>query len=196
MIKSNTTIMMLGIIVVLFSTWLPCLEALSPMGAPMLSPGIPISAPTPAPDCITVLANVSDCLSFVSIGSNLTKPDKPCCPEVAGLLESNANCLCQLVGQAKDFGVDINRAVLLPDACKLAFPSSVASCLGGSSPTSAPTPSSGSGTPGSPLAGPGPGGAASSPSGNGGSNGASGTAVHDLSTIVCLAVAIFIAYYF
>lgn len=42
------------------------------------------------------------------------------------------------------------------------------------------------------------GGAALSPpaSENGGSNGASSNAVRDLSTIICLAVAIFTAYYF
>nr|GFA30584.1 bifunctional inhibitor/plant lipid transfer protein/seed storage helical domain-containing protein [Tanacetum cinerariifolium] len=66
-------------------------------------------------------------------------------------------------------------------------------------PVSAPTPSSASEAPGSTAAGPLPDrGAALSPAapGNGGSNGASSNAVHNLSTIIYLAVSIFIAYYF
>ncbi|GJU40578.1 hypothetical protein Tco_1193535 [Tanacetum coccineum] len=67
------------------------------------------------------------------------------------------------------------------------------------SPVSAPTPSSASEAPGSTAASPLPDrGAVLRPAapGNDGSNGASSNAVYDLSTIICLAVAIFMSYYF
>ncbi|KAI3806480.1 hypothetical protein L1987_22387 [Smallanthus sonchifolius] len=199
MVKSNTTIMTVSILVGLIFTALPCLEALSPMGAPMMSPGTPMPmkpALAPAPDCLTALTNVTDCLTFVQDGSNLTVPDKACCPEFAGLLESNPICLCELIGQAKNYAVNVTKALTLPSVCKVQAPP-VSACP-------APTPSSESEAPGSASeapgseAGPGPnGGVAVSPAGSGNDgNGASGTAVHDLSTIICLALAIFIAYYF
>ncbi|PWA62570.1 Bifunctional inhibitor/plant lipid transfer protein/seed storage helical domain-containing protein [Artemisia annua] len=201
MVNSNTTIMVLAMLVGLILIGLPALEAQSPMGAPMMSPGTqtttpPMGAPTGAPDCLTALANVSDCLTFVQVGSNLTKPDKACCPEFAGLLESNPICLCSLIGQSDQYGVDLNRALMLPDACKVEIPS-LDNCP--AAPVSAPGPSIASEAPGSTAAGPMPdGGAALGPdaSGTAGTNGASSNAVRDLSTVICLAVAIFIAYYF
>ncbi|KAL8225294.1 hypothetical protein R6Q57_017851 [Mikania cordata] len=208
MVKLNTTMMTVGILVTLIFTGLPCPEALSPIGAPAMSPkGVPVTspkgvpvmspgAPSPAVDCVAAFSNVTACFTFVQVGSNLTVPDKGCCPEFAGLLESTPICLCQLIGQAGNFGIDLKKALMLPDACKLEVPS-LDSCP--ASPSSAPTPVSAGEAPGSTAAGPGTNGEASlgpTGSGTGGSNAASSTAVHDLSTIVCLAVAIFIAYYF
>ncbi|KAI3678158.1 hypothetical protein L6452_37440 [Arctium lappa] len=197
MVNPNyTTIMATAILVGLIFAGIPCLEAQSPMGSPMMSPTSPTTM-GPAPDCITALSNVSDCLSFVQVGSNMTAPDKACCPEFAGLLESNRICLCELAGSSESYGVDLSRALMLPDACKVEIPS-LDSCP--ATPTSAPEPSSTGEAPGSSAGGPVPdGGAAPGPAKSGtggGSNGASSTTVHDLSTFVCLAVAIFIAYYF
>ncbi|XP_071737516.1 non-specific lipid transfer protein GPI-anchored 12-like [Rutidosis leptorrhynchoides] len=192
MVRSNTTTMAVAMLVGMFFVGLPCMEAQSSSTAPVMSPGVPM-AMAPTTDCMTAIANVSDCLTFVQNGSTLAAPDKKCCPEFAGLLESNPICLCQLVGQADSFGVDIGRALMLPDACKLEIPS-LDSCP--ASPTPAPTPSGD--TPGSTTAGPIPdGGTSMSPTASGnGSSGASSTIIHDLSTFICLAVAIFIAYYF
>ncbi|GJT03879.1 bifunctional inhibitor/plant lipid transfer protein/seed storage helical domain-containing protein [Tanacetum coccineum] len=145
MVSSN--IMVLAMLVSLTLIGLPPLEALSPMGAPMMSPGTQTAKPpTAAPDCLTALANVSDCLTFVQVGSNLTKPDKACCPEYAGLLESNPMCICGLIEQLDQYGVDLNRAFMINDACKLEVPS-LDSCP--AAPVSAPTPSSASEAPGS-----------------------------------------------
>ncbi|GKE55989.1 non-specific lipid transfer protein GPI-anchored 2-like protein, partial [Tanacetum coccineum] len=147
MVSSNTTIMVLAMLVSLTLIGLPPLEALSPMGAPMMSPGTQTTKPpTAAPDCLTALSNVSDCLTFVQVGSNLTKPDKACCPEYAGLLESNPMCICGLIEQLDQYGVDLNRAFMINDACKLEVPS-LDSCP--AAPVSAPTPSSASEAPGS-----------------------------------------------
>ncbi|KAK4772472.1 hypothetical protein SAY86_014247 [Trapa natans] len=115
----------------------------TPMSVPVLAPApmsIPGLAPTPrfvpspeysfgpAPppgsDCLTILFNVSDCLNFVSPESNLTKPDEPCCPELAGLIESSPYCLCKLLGDPESIGIDVdfNRALKLPSVCAIQTP--------------------------------------------------------------------------
>lgn len=106
--------------------------AQSPMLAPETAPGPSMpGAPGPSMDCFSVLLNMSDCLSFVEIGSNLTKPDPPCCPELAGLVESNPVCLCQLLGDPDKSGisVDIPKALKLPSVCGVSTPP-VSVCAG------------------------------------------------------------------
>lgn len=104
---------------------------------PMLAPepsSFGAEAPGPASlDCFSVLLNMSDCLSFVEVGSNLTKPDSPCCPELAGLVESNPVCLCQLLGEPDKVGIsiDVNKALKLPSACGISTPP-VSVCAGNS----------------------------------------------------------------
>jgi hypothetical protein len=76
--------------------------------------------------------NMSDCLPYVTAGSKTRHPDTPCCPEVAGLLESHPMCLCQLLaGGAESYGVDVDykRALGLPGICKLNAPP-VSACAG------------------------------------------------------------------
>lgn len=80
-------------------------------------------APSPAGDqCFTYVLNMSDCLSYVQDGSKQTVPDKPCCPEMAGLLDSHPLCLCELVGSAATYGVNVSKALTLPGACNIATP--------------------------------------------------------------------------
>ncbi|KAJ8446181.1 hypothetical protein Cgig2_015952 [Carnegiea gigantea] len=50
--------------------------------APMMTPAM-----SPQPDCMTLIYNMTDCLTYVEHGSNATKPDKNCCPELAGMLD-------------------------------------------------------------------------------------------------------------
>ena len=94
-----------------------------------------VSAQTPAPapstDCFTALTNVSDCLTYVEDGSKLAKPDKGCCPELAGLVESNPICLCQLLGNpnASPVKLDYNKALKLPSVCGVSTPP-VSTCSG------------------------------------------------------------------
>lgn len=96
--------------------------SMSPAGGPATSGGM---------DCMTVLVNMSSCLTYVEQGSNFTKPDKECCPALAGLLDSNPICLCQLLGDPDKTGVqiDVNRALKLPKICKLNTPP-VSTCAG------------------------------------------------------------------
>ena len=84
------------------------------------------SAEAPTPDCMTNLLNLSDCLSYVTAGSNQTKPDKACCPELAGLVESSPQCLCYLLDKNATAGygldIDMKRALNLPTVCHVSTP--------------------------------------------------------------------------
>ncbi|PUZ54268.1 hypothetical protein GQ55_5G117300 [Panicum hallii var. hallii] len=125
----------------------------------------PAAAPGPAPgisdECLNAVLNMSDCLSYVTNGSTVRHPDKACCPELAGLLESHPICLCQLLaGGADSYGVsvDYKRALALPGICRLTAPP-VSACAAfgvpipaGLVPAAAPSPKSSSGL--SPSIGP------------------------------------------
>ncbi|KAM7255788.1 hypothetical protein ACFE04_011529 [Oxalis oulophora] len=117
-------------------------------GGPSMSYG-PTVAEAPEDPCMTSLFNMSDCLSYVSNGSTTTKPDKACCPELAGLVESNPICLCKLLGNKEDIGIsiDVKRALNLPKACGVTTPSvSLCSAIGINVPVpeGAPMPMTGS----------------------------------------------------
>ncbi|XP_010557492.1 PREDICTED: xylogen-like protein 11 [Tarenaya hassleriana] len=91
--------------------------------------------PSPPANCLRRMLNVSDCLSYVQVGSNETKPDGACCPELAGMVESSPECVCNLLGGGASarFGVklDKQRAMELPSVCGVAPPSpSLCSVLG------------------------------------------------------------------
>ncbi|KAK4763568.1 hypothetical protein SAY87_013006 [Trapa incisa] len=103
---------------------------------PVLVPG-PESgfspALSPGPDCSTILFSLADCLSYVQTGSNQTKPEKPCCPELVNLVTNSSVCLCKLLGDPKStgFDIDVNRALKLPSACDVSTPPvSLCSVLG------------------------------------------------------------------
>lgn len=84
--------------------------------------------------CMNSLLNMSDCLAYVTKGSNARRPDKPCCPELAGLVGSNPVCLCELLSGAADsygIAVDYARALALPGICRVATPP-VSTCTGSS----------------------------------------------------------------
>ncbi|PIA48713.1 hypothetical protein AQUCO_01400939v1 [Aquilegia coerulea] len=118
-----------------------------PVSAPTLAPqdGFPAFAPAPSDDCFNSLLNMSDCLTFVEAESNLTTPDKGCCPSLAGLVESNPICLCQLLGSnANSFGVqiDVSKALQLPKACRVTTPP-ISLCSAVGVPVGVPTTSEG-----------------------------------------------------
>ncbi|XP_059625080.1 non-specific lipid transfer protein GPI-anchored 11-like isoform X3 [Cornus florida] len=177
-----------------FAMAVPGGTAQSPAGAPVpvMIEGVPLSSPpsmsmAPAPglDCLNYLVNMSDCLTYVEAGSNLTKPDKGCCPELAGLVESQPICLCQLLGNSDSLGVQINlnKALKLPSVCGVSTPP-ISMCSVAGYPVGAPTSSEG------PTISPGgspPEGAAIPALGN--VNGASSIAVSHLSFLVGLAIA-------
>jgi Probable lipid transfer len=92
----------------------------------------PSPASSVTPECVNALFNLTDCLTYVETGSNVTKPDKPCCPELAGLIESNPICLCELLGGAAEsygISVDNERALALPQICHISTPP-LSTCAG------------------------------------------------------------------
>ncbi|XP_050369712.1 non-specific lipid transfer protein GPI-anchored 2-like isoform X2 [Argentina anserina] len=100
--------------------------------------GVSAQAPAPAPeastDCISELMTMADCLTYVEEGSNLTKPDKACCPELASLVNRNPVCLCYLLqkNSTSSYGIeiDLNRALDLPSVCKVETPPTSDCALG------------------------------------------------------------------
>ncbi|KAG8068250.1 hypothetical protein GUJ93_ZPchr0005g15781 [Zizania palustris] len=113
------------------------------------------AAPAPGPAaggldtaCLNALLNMSDCLTYVQNGSTARRPDKPCCPELAGLVDSNPVCLCELLSGAGDsygIAVDYSRALALPGICRVSTPPvSTCAALGYNvhlGPAAAPSPS-------------------------------------------------------
>ncbi|XP_047975390.1 non-specific lipid transfer protein GPI-anchored 2-like [Salvia hispanica] len=83
-------------------------------------------SPAPALDCFTYLLKLSDCLTFVEEGSNLSQPAPGCCPELANLVDTQPICLCQLLGDPSHsqigISVDLNRALQLPSLCNVITP--------------------------------------------------------------------------
>ncbi|KAG5517255.1 hypothetical protein RHGRI_037871 [Rhododendron griersonianum] len=98
--------------------------------------------PSAGMDCVTYLVNMSDCLTYVEEGSNLTAPDKSCCPELAGLVDSHPVCLCQLLGTntSASLGVQINfqKALKLPSVCGVKTPP-MSTCSAAGYPVGVPT---------------------------------------------------------
>ncbi|EEF40736.1 non-specific lipid transfer protein GPI-anchored 2 [Ricinus communis] len=177
---------------IILSSTLCMVSAQAPASAPApfsgMGPSVPEmplgpSAPGPATnDCLTPLLNMSDCLSYVTESSNVTVPDKNCCPELAGLLDGNPICLCQLLGNSNltesyGFKIDVNRALKLPSICRVSTPP-VSLCSVAGYPVPGPIASEASPSPmdnQTPGVAP-PEGLASSPSTGNNGNGASGVA--------------------
>ncbi|WOL17103.1 xylogen-like protein 11 [Canna indica] len=106
--------------------------------AMQLHGGAGAEAPAPSAggglDCTQSFLNMSGCLSYVSVGSNDTAPDKDCCGELAGIFDSNPICLCELLdGGAERFGIaiDYDKALKLPSSCHVdSLPVSMCSEIG------------------------------------------------------------------
>ncbi|KAF6985237.1 hypothetical protein CFC21_003133 [Triticum aestivum] len=108
---------------------LSCAQAQAPHVA--VPPSAPPKAAAPGPAaglsaaCLNSLLNMTDCLPYVQAGSKARAPDKPCCPELAGMVGSNPVCLCELLSGAADslgIAVDYARALALPGVCRVATP--------------------------------------------------------------------------
>ncbi|KAL2535984.1 Non-specific lipid transfer protein GPI-anchored 2 [Forsythia ovata] len=116
-------------------------------------------APSPESDiCFNALFNLSDCLTFVEEGSNLSKPDKGCCPEFKNLLNTQPVCLCQLLGDPNKIGItiDTKKALKLPSACGVSTPP-VSLCAAIGVPVGVLAPSEGPSSLNGPAANPAPG---------------------------------------
>ncbi|EEF48465.1 lipid binding protein, putative [Ricinus communis] len=103
------------------------------------SPSLPpSSAPAPSIDCITVVADMFDCLSYLGQASNDTKVSSSCCSGFESVVDISPNCVCEGLNVAVENGYVLNmsRVMDLPRACKVTIPSSAQNCK--VSPTPAP----------------------------------------------------------
>ncbi|XP_019083603.1 PREDICTED: xylogen-like protein 11 isoform X2 [Camelina sativa] len=129
---ANFTAVILLLLVTLCSGQTP------PAPEPTAADG-PSSSPA---NCLVSMLNVSDCFSYVQVGSNEIKPEAACCPELAWMVQSSPECVCNLLGGGASprFGVklDKQRAEQLSTICGVKAPSpSLCSVLG--FPTISPT---------------------------------------------------------
>ncbi|KAI4342274.1 hypothetical protein MLD38_026916 [Melastoma candidum] len=107
-------------------------------------------ASPPAADCSSLVLTMADCLSFVSNGSTVDKPEGTCCAGLKTVLKTDAACLCEALRSSAQLGVVLNvsKAMTLPSACKVPAASAAkcslsitpaASPPGGEAPASSPT---------------------------------------------------------
>ncbi|KAI9103649.1 hypothetical protein K1719_023272 [Acacia pycnantha] len=96
-------------------------------------------APAPSVDCSNLVLTMADCLSFVSNGSTVTKPEGNCCSGLKTVLKTDAACLCEAFRSSAQLGVVLNvtKAVTLPTACKVSAPSAT-NCQLSDTPAAAP----------------------------------------------------------
>nr|KJB47194.1 hypothetical protein B456_008G015000 [Gossypium raimondii] len=89
------------------------------------------SAPSPSSssssssvDCSSLILNMADCLSFVSSGSEVSKPEGTCCSGLKTVLKTDAECLCEAYKSSASLGVTLNvtKAMTLPALCKVSAP--------------------------------------------------------------------------
>ncbi|XP_076915582.1 non-specific lipid transfer protein GPI-anchored 5-like [Bidens hawaiensis] len=95
--------------------------------------------------CTSVLISMSPCLNYIS--GNTSTPSTACCSQLASVVQSQPQCLCQVLnGGGSSLGININQtqALELPKACNVQTP-----------PTSQCDADSPSGTPPSSSSGPG-----------------------------------------
>uniref|UniRef100_A0A1D1Y5P3 Non-specific lipid-transfer protein-like protein At2g13820 n=1 Tax=Anthurium amnicola TaxID=1678845 RepID=A0A1D1Y5P3_9ARAE len=91
--------------------------------------------------CTSVLFSLAPCLGFIQ-GTSST-PSSSCCTQLASIVKSQPQCLCQVLGgNAPSIGISINRtqALALPGACNVQTPPvSECNAAGGSTPPSSPS---------------------------------------------------------
>ncbi|XWS63174.1 hypothetical protein CRYUN_Cryun06bG0073200 [Craigia yunnanensis] len=85
------------------------------------------AAPSPSSssvDCSSLILNMADCLSFVSSGSQVSKPEGMCCSGLKTVLKAGPECLCEGFKSSASFGVTLNvtKALTLPAVCKVSAP--------------------------------------------------------------------------
>lgn len=73
--------------------------------------------------CTNVLVSLSPCLNYIT--GNSSTPSSGCCSQLASVVRSQPQCLCQVLsGGGSSLGLNINQtqALALPGACKVQTP--------------------------------------------------------------------------
>lgn len=75
---------------------------------------------SPSEECISVLMDMSDCLSFVENGSTVPRPSTSCCNGFKKVLKNSPQCLCDAFYNQNGLpiAIDMKKAMSLPAACK------------------------------------------------------------------------------
>ncbi|XP_076883779.1 non-specific lipid transfer protein GPI-anchored 5-like [Bidens hawaiensis] len=92
--------------------------------------------------CTTVIISMSPCLNYIT--GNSSTPSSGCCTQLATVVKSDPQCLCQVLnGGGSSLGLNINQtqALELPKACDVQTPPT-SQCNAGSPGSSPTTPSS------------------------------------------------------
>ncbi|XAR58561.1 hypothetical protein NMG60_11014002 [Bertholletia excelsa] len=84
------------------------------------------------PSCQTVLIGLSPCLDYIT-GKSST-PSSGCCTQLANVVGTQPQCLCEVINNSSSLGISINQtqALELPKICNVETPP-VSSCSGGNS---------------------------------------------------------------
>jgi len=79
-----------------------------------------------AVDCSSLILNMADCLSFVTSGSTVVKPEGTCCSGLKTVVRTGPECLCEAFKNSGSLGLtlDLSKAASLPSVCKVAAPPS------------------------------------------------------------------------
>ncbi|XP_009779779.1 non-specific lipid transfer protein GPI-anchored 5-like [Nicotiana sylvestris] len=88
-------------------------------------------------DCQQVVVGLAPCLQYIE--GNATSPSSGCCTQLATMVKTQPQCLCQVLnGEGSSFGVNVNQtlALALPKACNAHTPS--LSLCKATSPTGSP----------------------------------------------------------
>ncbi|KAM3755034.1 hypothetical protein ACB098_02G008600 [Castanea mollissima] len=99
--------------------------------------------------CTNVIISMSPCLNYIT--GNTSTPSSGCCSQLASVVRSQPQCLCQVLnGGSSSLGININRtqALALPGACNVQTPP-LSSCNAASpsnSPAGLPTSSDSEGS--------------------------------------------------
>ncbi|XP_047948448.1 non-specific lipid transfer protein GPI-anchored 11-like [Salvia hispanica] len=112
------------------------------MAASLLLCLLLLSFSSAQPDCSSLVANMVDCLPFVTVGGTAQTPEGTCCSGLKTVVESNPQCLCDAFKDSAQLGITLNvsKALTLPAACLLSTPPSLSTCA-------SPSPSSAAGAP-------------------------------------------------
>ncbi|KAF3950342.1 hypothetical protein CMV_023892 [Castanea mollissima] len=88
--------------------------------------------------CTNVIISMSPCLNYIT--GNSSTPSSSCCSQLASVVRSQPQCLCQVLnGGGSSLGININqtRALALPGACNVQTPP-LSRCNAAASPAASP----------------------------------------------------------
>ncbi|XP_043691445.1 non-specific lipid transfer protein GPI-anchored 5-like [Telopea speciosissima] len=96
--------------------------------------------------CTSMIVGMAPCLSYIT--GNSSNPTSSCCQQLSSVVQSQPQCLCQVVNGAATLGIPINQtlALSLPAACNVQTPS-ISACNAVNGPSTSPATESPVGSP-------------------------------------------------